>query len=175
MNLKKQINIWDYAGAVMKALGRGALLTTCAHGEVNTMTIGWGTVGVVWAKPVFQVLVRKSRHTKSLLDENGQFTVNVPMDETAKNILGVCGTRSGREIDKIKELGLTLEAGQTVSVPAIRELPLTLECKVIYQQDQEPGAIDPESYDRFYAKGTKNEGDHHTVYYGEITAAYIIE
>lgn len=173
--MKKEINVWDYTGHIMKEISSGILLTTCADGEVDTMTIGWGFAGVVWAKPVFQVLVRESRHTKKLLDKNGEFTINVPMGEVDKNILTVCGTKSGRDMDKIKELGLTLEPGQTVSVPAIRELPLTLECKVIYKQEQDPAAIAPENYNRFYAKGTKNEGDHHTVYYGEITAAYIVE
>ena len=97
------------------------------------------------------------------------------MAEDAKQILAICGTKSGRDMDKIKELGLELEPGKTVSVPAIRQLPLTLECKVIYKQEQAPDAIDPECYQRYYAKNTKNEGDHHTVYYGEITAAYIVE
>ena len=173
--MKKEINIWDYAGQIMEKIGGGILLTTCADGEVDTMTIGWGLIGVVWGKPVFQVLVRESRHTKSLLEKNGEFTVNVPVVEIDKNILGVCGTKSGRDMDKIKELGLTLEPGQTVSVPAIKELPLTVECKVIYKQDQDPAAIAQENLDRYYAKGTKNEGDYHTVYYGEITAAYIVE
>ncbi len=173
--MKQDVNLWEHIGYIMENIGKGALLTTCAHGEVDTMTIGWGTVGVVWGKPVFQVLVRESRYTKQLLDENGEFTVNVPMAEDAKQILAICGTKSGRDMDKIKELGLELEPGKTVSVPAIRQLPLTLECKVIYKQEQAPDAIDPECYQRYYAKNTKNEGDHHTVYYGEITAAYIVE
>lgn len=173
--MKKEINVWEYAGHIMENIGQGALLTTSADGEVDTMTIGWGAVGVVWGRPVCQVLVRESRHTKSLLEKNGEFTVNFTMGGDVKSILAVCGTKSGRDIDKIKELGLTLEEGKTVSVPAIRELPLTLECKVIYKQDQNPAAIDPVCHDRYYAKGTKNEGDYHTVYYGEITAAYIVE
>lgn len=173
--MKKEINVWDYAGHIMENIGKGILLTTKADGEVDTMTIGWGHIGVIWSKPVFTVYVRESRHTKSLLDKNGEFTVNVPLGQVDKNILAVCGTKSGRDCDKIKELGLSLEEGTTVSVPGIRELPLTLECKVIYKQDQEPSAIDAGCYDRYYAKGTRNEGDHHTAYYGEITAAYIIK
>ena len=73
------------------------------------------------------------------------------------------------------KLNLTLEAGKTVCVPGIKELPLTLECKVIYKQDQDPAAIDPECDAKYYAKGTRNAGDYHTVYYGEITKAYILE
>ena len=173
--MKREVNVWDYAGHIMEDIGKGILLTTQAEGRVNTMTIGWGILGVQWAKPIFIALVRESRYTKQLLDKNGEFTVNVPLGKIDPQILAVCGTKSGRDMDKIQALGLTLEDGMTVSVPAIKELPLTLECKVIYKQDQDPAAIDPAVDARFYTKGTKNEGDYHTAYYGEVTAAYIVE
>lgn len=173
--MKKDIKVWDYAGKILEETSKGVLLTTKAGGKVNSMTIGWGILGIQWGKPIFVALVRESRYTKKLLDENPEFTVNVPLGEIDKNILAVCGTKSGRDMDKIAQLGLTLEEGKTVSVPAIKELPLTLECKVIYKQDQDPAAINEENDTKYYAKGTKNEGDYHTAYYGQITAAYIVE
>ena len=173
--MKRDIKVWDYAGRINEETGKGVLLTTKSGDKVNSMTIGWGFLGIQWGKPIFVVLVRESRYTKKLLDENPEFTVNVPLGEIDRNILGICGTKSGRDMDKIQALNLTLEAGKTVSVPAIKELPLTLECKVIYKQDQDPAAISPEDDEKFYAKGTKNEGDYHTAYYGQITAAYIVE
>ena len=173
--MRKQINVWDYAKQITENVGKGILLTTQADGKPNTMTIGWGTLGVQWGKPIFIVFVRESRYTKQLLEKTGEFTISVPIGEFDKNILGVCGTKSGRDMDKFEALGLTAVPGQTVNVPAIKELPLTLECKVIYKQDQNPAAIDPECDARYYAKGTANEGDYHTAYYGEITGAYIVE
>ena len=173
--MKKEINVWEYAGQILEQTGKGVLLTTNADGKVNTMTIGWGTLGIEWGKPICTVFVRQSRHTKSMLDDSGEFTINVPMGPIDKNILSVCGTKSGRDLDKIAHLGLTLEEGQTVSTPGIKELPLTLECKVIYQQDQVLSAIDEESRNRYYAPGTPNGDDFHTAYYGRITAAYSIE
>lgn len=173
--MKREINIWDYAGKIMEETGKGVLLTTKADGQVNTMTIGWGTIGIQWGKPIFIAFVRESRHTKKMLEMNSEFTVNVPLGSIDKSILGVCGTKSGRDLDKIQELGLTLEEPEVISVPAIRELPLTLECKVIYKQDQDPAAIAAEDDARYYAKGTPNEGDYHTAYYGQIMAAYIVE
>ena len=155
--MKKEINVWDYAGHIMEHIGEGILLTTQAEGQVDTMTIGWGTIGVQWGKPIFIAFVRESRYTKQLLEGSGEFTVNIPLEKADKNILTVCGTKSGRDMDKIAALGLTLE------------------CKVIYKQDQDPAAIFPEYDARYYAKGTRNEGDYHTAYYGEITAAYIVE
>ena len=173
--MKEKINVWDYAGHILEHLGKGVLLTTQAEGKANTMTIGWGHLGIEWGKPICIVYVRQSRHTKALLDKTGEFTVNIPYGEFDKNILGVCGTKSGRDMDKFAALGLEAVPGETVNAPAIRQLPLTLECKVIYQQDQVLSAMDPESLNRYYAQGTPNERDFHTAYYGLITDAYILK
>ncbi len=173
--MKRKIEVWNEAGHILDAVGKGVLLTTAAEGKVNTMTIGWGTLGIQWKKPIFTVFVRESRYTKELLDKNPEFTVNIPYGEYDKAILSICGTRSGRDMDKIKELGLTLEDPETVCVPGIRQLPLTLECKVIYRQDQDPAAINEENTARYYPKENGGSGDYHTAYYGQITAAYIIE
>ena len=168
--MKKMIQAFDYAGEICKAMSKGILMTTKVGDKVNTMTIGWGTLGIEWGKPIYTVFVRESRYTKEMLEKHGEFTINVPMGELDKNILKVCGTKSGRDMDKIAELDLHLEDGKAVDVPGIRELPLTLECKVIYKQDQDPKAVNEEATARYYP-----EGDYHTAYYGQIMAAYIIE
>ena len=174
--MKKYIDLWQYAGQILEQVGTAALVTTKADGEVNTMTIGWGTLGVEWKKPLFTVFVRQSRHTKTLLDKNGEFTINIPLkDMDRKAELGFCGSKSGRDVDKIKELGLHLEAADVISVPGIQEFPLTLECRVVYQQDQDLSALDEDKRLRYYKPGTHDDGDFHTAYYGEVVAAYIIE
>ena len=174
--MKKHINLWEYAGEILEQVGTAALVTTKAEGEVNTMTIGWGTLGTEWAKPIFTVFVRQSRHTKTLLDKNGEFTINVPRrGADVKEIMRVCGTKSGRDMNKIQELGLTLEEPDVISVPGIKELPITLECRVVYKQDQDLSFLDEDKRLRYYAPGTANDGDYHTAYYGEVLAAYIIE
>ena len=173
--MKREVNVWDYAGKILEVMGKGILMTTAANGETNTMVIGWGHLGIIWGKPTFCAFVRESRHTKKLVDQNREFTINVPLGAVDKDIIAICGTKSGRDMDKFAELGLETEPGLTVAVPGIRQLPLTLECKVLYQQDQEAAAIDPSALERYYTKGTRNDGDYHTMYIGEITAAYIIE
>lgn len=173
--MKRKINVWDRAGEIMEKIGDGILLTTKVDAQVNTMTIGWGMLGVQWRKPVFIAFVRQSRYTKELLDKTGEFTVNVPVGQIDKKILGICGSKSGRDKDKIKELGLHLEEGEKISVPGIKELPLTLECKVIYKQDQVLDYLEEESRSHYYAPGSRDENDYHTAYYGEIVDAYIIE
>jgi flavin reductase (DIM6/NTAB) family NADH-FMN oxidoreductase RutF len=174
--MKKYIDLWEYAGAILEQVGTAALVTTAAEGKVNTMTIGWGTLGVEWGKPLFTVFVRQSRYTKELLDKNGEFTINVPLKGTdRKQALGFCGSKSGRDVDKFKELDLHLEEADVISVPGIKEFPITLECRVVYKQDQDLSVLEEDKCRRYYASGTANDGDYHTAYYGEVLSAYIIE
>ena len=138
--MKKYVNAKDYANEIIKAIPKGVLVTTKVGDKVNSMTIGWGTYGTEWSTEMFAVYVRLSRYTREMLDQNPEFTINVPMDtiepERLKEILKICGSKSGRDMDKIGELGLTLEEGEEISVPGLKELPLTLECKVVYRQKQ---------------------------------------
>ena len=178
--MKREVNPFDYAGEICKALPKGILLTTKCGEEVNTMTIGWGTIGIDWSRPVFIAYVRESRHTKQLLEKNGEFTINVPMDSVDRKILSICGTRSGRDMNKIQDLGLTLEEPMVISVPGIKELPLTLECKVIYRQQQDLSAIPVDILARYYPleDDTLHPGsdrDYHIAYTAQILKAYIIE
>ncbi len=174
--MKKMIQPFDYAGDICKAMKRGILLTTKLGDKVNTMTIGWGMMGIEWGKPIFIAFVRESRYTKALLEEHGEFTINVPYGDVDSKILGFCGTKSGRDVDKIQELNLTLEEPVSVSVPGIKELPLTLECKVLYKQMQDLSAIPADLLERYYPQGVVPglDRDYHIAYYAEILNAYII-
>lgn len=164
------INIYEYAGQILGQLPKGILLSSAANGKMDTMTIGWGTLGTDWSLPVFTVFVRESRYTKVLLDQNPEFTINVPLKESdVRRILGFCGTKSGRTVDKFKEMNLTVVPGEKVASPAIAEFPITLECKIIYKQDQDPAAIPDEIKRRCYPTG-----DYHTAYTGQIVNAYLL-
>ena len=178
--MKKEIEVFEYAGEILKAVKSGVLITAGNGKTVNPMTIGWGTLGIEWSRKIFTVFVRQSRFTKQLLDENPEFTVNVPCGGDAREILAFCGTASGRDVDKVKELGLTLVEAEKISVPAIRELPLTLECKIIYSQKQDESQIPEDIKERFYPTNVDGSfsganSDYHTAYYGEIVGAYIVE
>ena len=173
--MKEFVNPFDYAKEINYALEKGILLTTKAGEKVNTMAIGWGMMGIQWNKPVFIGLVRGCRHTYSMLEENPEFTINIPLGTLDKNIIRVCGTKSGRDLDKFQELGLTTEEPENISVPGIRQVPLTLECKVIYKVRQEGKEIPADVMERFYPEWEQNPEDLHSVYYGLIEKAYIIE
>jgi len=168
---KKQVDITDHADAITKALKRGVFLTTKVGEKVNSMVIGWGHVGRVWERPVFIAYVRKNRFTREMLDMNPEFTVNIPLGSVDRKAFAVCGSKSGRDMDKIAEAGLTLVAPDVISVPAILEMPLTLECRVIYRQEQDAAQLPQDIRRQFYAIET----DDHILYYGQIEAAYVIE
>ena len=173
--MKKQVNAFDYANEICKALPKGILITTKNGDFVNSMTIGWGHIGIEWGNPIFVAYVRESRHTKTMLENHGEFTINIPIDAVDKNIIAVCGRKSGRDLDKVKELGLHLVESDAVSVPGIAELPLTLECKVIYKQKQDLSAIPADIIKTYYPADETGFQDYHYAYYGEIVNAYLIE
>ena len=172
--MKQFVDPFDYADRICHALKKGILLTTAAGGKVNTMTIGWGHMGIDWSRPIFVAYVRESRHTRAMLDEHGEFTVNVPLADYDPRILGYCGSKSGRDCDKFRDLGLTQEPPVDVSVPGIREFPLTLECRVLYKQKQDLSAIPADILDRYYPADDRGFRDYHYAYYGQILNAYII-
>ena len=174
--MKKEVNIFDYAARIAGAMKQGILLTAADGEKVNPMTIGWGTLGIEWGRPIFTAFVRESRYTRELLDKTGEFTVSIPLEGCDPRILTFCGRNSGRDVDKVKTLGLTLEEPLAVSAPGIRQLPLTVECKVLYRQMQDLRGLPQDLLTRYYpavtAEGTP---DRHIAYYGEILKAYVIE
>lgn len=171
--MKEFVDVFDCATEICKALKKGALLTTSREGHVNTMTIGWGTLGIEWSRPVFMVYVRESRYTRELLDKTGEFTINIPNEATDKKILSLCGSKSGRDVDKVQTLGLTLEEPEVIHVPGIRELPLTLECRVLSQHIQDAQSLPQDIQEHFYPE-INGRQDRHIAYYGEILSAYRI-
>ena len=176
--MKKAVDLYQYAPHILDHLTHSGILVTAKIGnKVNPITIGWGTIGMQWGKPLFQAYIRESRHTKAMLDEAREFTVNIPLERTerVKEILAYCGTKSGRDCDKAADLALTLVDSEKVSAPAIRELPLTLDCKVIYSVRQDASAMPEEATKKYYPNWKNDPNDVHSVYYGEVVAAYIEE
>ena len=175
----KKINPEDYAETIIKAIPKGILVTTKAD-KVNSMVIGWGTYGVEWSRPMFVIYIREGRFTREQLDMNPEFTVNIPLEgKLDLGIFKVCGSQSGHNIDKVAEAGLTLVESENVSVPGIKEAPLTLECKVVFRQRQELDLI-AEKFKGSYPHDVPSTNpmankDPHVAFYGEIVGAYIAE
>ena len=130
----QNINAFDHAETILKVLAKGAFLTTAAGGRHNTMTIGWGALGNIWGKPVFTVMVRHSRYTHELIEAHNEFTVSFPLTAAFSKALGLCGSKSGRDMDKFAAAEITPAEGQTVKVPVIKGAGLHLECRITEQQ-----------------------------------------
>ena len=150
----------DYEKTASRMAENGVLLVTGKEG--NPMTIGWGQLGISWGLPVFTVMVRPSRYSYSLIDEEREFTVNV-MPEGAGKIMGVCGARSGRDMDKKEECGLTPVKSASISIPGIREAEIIYECRIIHENELVPTSLPPGLLKKYYPAG-----DFHTFYYGEV-------
>ncbi len=177
--VREPVKVADYAGTILKELRKGILLTSKADGRVNCMVIGWGFLGVEWGEDVFVALIREGRFTRELLDKNPEFTVNVPLGKYDRNIIKVCGHQSGRSLDKVKELGLTLIGSETIAVPAVKELPLTLECRVLYRKLQDKEQVPPAIRDSMYPEDVPSSDpmgnhDYHVEYIAKIERAYIL-
>lgn len=174
--VKREINPFDYAGDIIKALPRGILLTSEAEDCVNAMTIGWGSLGIEWGVPIFTAYVRTSRFTYELIERTGEFTICAPVGEPSEKIakaIALCGSKSGRDVDKLAKSGLHIIDAEIVRPPAIKELPLTLECRIAFSQLQSPREISSR-FKKFYPD-SDDHSDSHVACYGEIIAAYIIE
>ena len=168
---RKDIAFTDHFTEVMEALtARGLLLGSYdAQGQPNAMAIGWGTIGSVWSMPLWVVLVRPSRYTYQCIEHSGGFTVNVPGADLAEAV-EICGTRSGRDGDKLADAHLTAERGANVLAPTLAERPIVYECRVVHRNDVVPDQLVKELMDGPYANG-----DYHRVYYGRILSAKAAE
>ena len=176
--MKEPIRVTDFAQEITEALPKGILLNS-KHGKFNSMVIGWGGLGTVWGKPTFTVYVLEHRYTKAQLDATGEFSVSIPVNGVIPEIAKVCGTQSGRDVEKETAAHLTLEAPEVIHVPGIREYPLTLECRVLYSQKQDLDRIPADIRARMYPQDVDGtycmaNRDAHTAYIGEIVAAYRI-
>ena len=138
-----------------------ALLTAGDAEHFNTMTIGWGSVGFIWQRPVVTVLVRPPRYTHEFMDKFERFSVSF-YDHKYRKALTILGGKSGRDTDKIALSGLTPEFVD--GVPTFKEANLTVIARKIYRGQLDCAVFLVPSVDaEFYP-----EKDYHTVYFAEL-------
>ena len=153
------LNVFDY---------QKALLTAGNKEKVNTMTIGWAQLGTVWGAPICTVYVRPERYTYQFMEDNEYFTVSVLPVEHKKTTMVYCGTKSGRDVDKLKDCELTVGYG-IGDAPYIEDAELVLVCKKVYAQDLTADHIlDDDLISPYY--GAK--GNWHKMYMGRVVEAY---
>jgi flavin reductase (DIM6/NTAB) family NADH-FMN oxidoreductase RutF len=135
-------------------------------GQFNTMTVSWGSTGIMWGKPFFQVVVRPQRHTRQFMEKYATFTLSV-LPESCRGALNSLGVKSGRDSDKIHEAGLTAIAAHSVAAPAFAEAELVIECKKVYWADFDPAHFIDLPAERIYPRQ-----DYHRQYFGEVLGIY---
>lgn len=150
---------------LMTRIQKGAFLTVKAGAAMNVMTIGWGLIGFIWQRPVFMAAVRNSRHTFSIIEQAADFTVCLPSGDMQKAI-NLCGTKSGRDMDKLKAAGLLAVPAQKTASPVLQAPGTHLECRILLKAPMNPSLLDPALEELYPAK------DYHTLYFGEILACY---
>ena len=133
-------------------------------GEFNTMTVGWGTFGAMWNRPIAEAVVRPVRHTYGFMERHGTFTLSA-FPEELRDALTLLGTKSGRDGDKIAEAGLTPIASSEIPAPGFAEAELIVECRTIYWHDFDPTRFVEPTIDESYP-----DKDYHRSYVGEILA-----
>ena len=132
----------------------------------NPMTVSWGGLGTLWNRPVATVYVRPTRFTFGLLEKDAEFTLNV-LPASMKSVLDLCGTRSGRDLDKWEAAGIWPEPSERVAVPRVKGAELSLECRVIATFEVDPARFLDRSIEELYPLR-----DYHRAFVGEVLAAW---
>ncbi len=160
--LFKKIHTEDIQDNVFKLIGKDWMLVTSGKPDnYNMMTASWGCAGVLWRKPVAITFVRPQRHTFGFLEKEPYFTLSF-FPEAQKELLNLCGTTSGRDLNKMDIDGLSAVQTPSGSV-AFEEARLVLECRKIYFDD-----IKPEFFQVFDIEKVYPAKDYHRFYIGEI-------
>jgi flavin reductase (DIM6/NTAB) family NADH-FMN oxidoreductase RutF len=166
----KEIEFTDVKENVVDLLkNQWALVTAGDSTGCNTMTVSWGAVGELWGVDTATIYIRPQRYTEEFLNSNDYFTLSFYNPEDKKRIHGVCGSKSGRDVDKIKECGLTPCFDE--KAPYFTEAKIVLICRKMAKCKIDPEEfIDKSIVDKWYPGS-----DFHFVYYGAIEKVLICE
>ncbi len=158
------LEIQENAG---KIIGKDYMLVTAGtKDKSNCLTASWGGLGFMWNKPVACIVIRPQRYTKEFIDREEYFTLSF-FEDSFKPMFAICGSKSGRDIDKIKECNLTPFETTNGSI-AYEQARLILECRKLYAA--------PFCTESFIDKSmlvNYKDGDFHVQYIAEITDCLI--
>ncbi len=159
----EKINVDELLMSPTKEIGKNwGILTGTSEEGFNSMTVSWGSIGVLWSKPCVFAFVRPGRYTYKFMESGEYFSLAI-MSEELHGKMAVFGSKSGRDTDKYAVSGFTSAEEDGVKYP--EEASLVYICKKIAAGDISPEwfidrSIDPENYPK---------KDYHRMYVGEIT------
>lgn len=165
----KKIEVKELSENFFETISKEWMLVTAGtKNKFNTMTANWGGIGFLWNKPVVFVFIRPERYTFEFMEKEDCFTLSF-LGEENKDIHKICGSKSGREVDKVKETGLCplfTEQGNIL----FEQSRLTLECKKMYAgMLKAEDFLDKEALSRWYGA----HGNLHKMYIAEIINVWV--
>jgi len=147
-------------------IGKEWMLVSAGNSKhYNTMTAAWGAIGVLWHKNISIIYIRPQRYTYQFIESNEIYTLSFFSDEY-KNVYKICGSTSGREVNKAEEAGITPLETDFGSI-GFKEARLIIECRKLYHQDLDPSKFLDEDIESHYPLK-----DYHRMYVGEILNVY---
>ena len=164
----REISPYEMKDNVFEAIDKDWMLITAAKdGKPNSMTASWGSLGILWNKPVAICFVRPQRYTYEFCESADTLSLTF-FDEQWRDALKLCGRKSGRDTDKYAETGLVpVFDGQT---PYLAQARLVLFCKKLYVDDlKKTNFLDPALLKNYPID------DFHRVYICEITKVLVKE
>lgn len=162
-----EVNFWDNTNNIFDKMRKGGVLCTVVdkNENKNIITLGWGQTGPFYhGHPMFIIAVTPQRYSWHFLEEVPEFVIGVP-DDTLKKATQICGTLSGRDIDKFKTAKLTSLSSKYVRAPSILECPINIECQIYTKIEPPHMLLTPEH--------RKAPIDHqHTIYFAEVLGTF---
>lgn len=163
----EKINIQDLQMNPFTAIGQQWMLITAGDKKkVNTMTASWGGMGVLWGDNVVTTYIRPQRYTKEFVDQQDCFSLSF-FDNKYKKELSVLGSVSGRDQDKIQDVGFHVTYLE--NVPTFEEAKLVFIVEKVYEDDIKPELLKKQDIDEKWYP----DQDYHTMYIAKIKAVYV--
>ena len=167
MRNRREINFWDCAEEILYRMRHGGVLATVVDDQAqdNVLTLGWGLLGTSYhERPIVTIAVTPLRYSWRFLESVPEFVLAVP-GEGLEAALELCGTRSGRDLDKFLAAGLTRIPSVHVRPPSILECPTNVECRIYCSLPPPHGVLTPEHRERPI-------DEQHTIYFAEVLGTY---
>jgi flavin reductase (DIM6/NTAB) family NADH-FMN oxidoreductase RutF len=167
MKNRIELNFWEYSNEILNRMREEGVLCTVTDkaSNNNIITLGWGQIGPFYHDhPVFIIAIAPQRYSWHFLEEMPEFVIGVP-DDSLRKAVEICGTLSGRDVDKFQAAGLTPAKSKYVSAPSILECPINIECRVYTTVIPPHLLLTPE-----HRKAPV--GCQHTIYFAEVLGTF---
>ena len=162
-----ELDFYECVSEILKRMRAGGVVCTVVDdtGAPNAITLGWGLLGPNYhTRPILVIAVAPPRYSWRFLEATGEFVIAVP-DDSLRTAADLCGTKSGRDMDKFEACGMTRVESAHVKAPSIREMPINVECRTYSRVSPPHMLLTPEHRERPVE-------EQHTIYFAEVLGAY---